>query len=418
MKYVASLIGALASAVACGNNGPSLAPRVDPIIGGSVATAGQFPTVVALAIESGPEVFQTFCTGTLVAPDIVLTAAHCQELDDQYDTIWVIVDGLTPQSSQGRAIAVAHSVRDASYDVEFTMGVDVALLFLEEEVDDRAPSPIWLPPLAVQSPLQAVGFGTADPSDSGTAGTLRYLSTEPTISCDVLWDTFRDQGATDEDIEGLLAGRTFDEMFVCTNMADDTGVCFGDSGGPAFVTLNGTPTVTGIASFVGDEFCSTYGMYAVPHRAISFFAEQAPQLLCQVDGVCNEDCTGGVDIDCGCDVDEDCGPLFGRHECSPAGMCEELAPGQFGEACAGDDDCAAAYCGAAGLCTLPCESDEACPANATCELFTLTTGGECVAAVGGDGGCAGCSGGEPAGLVVALTALLLGLPRCRGQRPA
>src|SRR5690348_10331128 len=43
----------------------------NPIIGGTPATTGEFPTVVAI------EVGQGLCTGTLLTKDWVLTAAHC-----------------------------------------------------------------------------------------------------------------------------------------------------------------------------------------------------------------------------------------------------------------------------------------------------------------------------------------------------
>src|SRR5262245_38436991 len=42
-----------------------------PIIGGTQAQNGQYPSVVAFTVGNG------LCTGTLVTPEWILTAAHC-----------------------------------------------------------------------------------------------------------------------------------------------------------------------------------------------------------------------------------------------------------------------------------------------------------------------------------------------------
>ena len=53
---------------------PSTSHISKPVIGGEITPEGEFPCVGALWLSSQ----NTFeCTGTLIAPDVVLTAAHC-----------------------------------------------------------------------------------------------------------------------------------------------------------------------------------------------------------------------------------------------------------------------------------------------------------------------------------------------------
>ena len=74
-----ALAGALVG-LACGPSeltDPAAQPAAsqeDAIIGGTLAMGD--PAVVAMAVRSGGS-YESICTGTLIAPKTVLTAAHC-----------------------------------------------------------------------------------------------------------------------------------------------------------------------------------------------------------------------------------------------------------------------------------------------------------------------------------------------------
>src|SRR5689334_18992674 len=55
---------------------PALDTDEEYVIGGELTQAGEFPGVGALMYDFGGQV-QQGCTGTLIAPNAVLTAAHC-----------------------------------------------------------------------------------------------------------------------------------------------------------------------------------------------------------------------------------------------------------------------------------------------------------------------------------------------------
>ena len=88
----------------------------------------------------------------------------------------------------------------------------------------------------------------------------------------------------------------------------DSGSCFGDSGGPAATTRNGTALIVGVASY-GDETCQQVGGYTrldVHAQWLLAHTTQAPAQDCGADS----QCAGG------CAEDADCWPLL-----CPPGVC-------------------------------------------------------------------------------------------------
>lgn len=149
------------------------------IIGGVAASPTRYPYTVALT-NGGADFF---CGGSLIAPDIVLTAAHC--LGGGSYSVAVGRSDLT--SNDGEEIRVAREIRHPQYSWT-TDENDIALLILSQAVsavseddvvrinaDESVPS--------AGEVARAMGWGDTDPDDSKTEVSDELLETDvPVIS--------------------------------------------------------------------------------------------------------------------------------------------------------------------------------------------------------------------------------------------
>ena len=205
--------------------------REQAIIGGQAASPGDYPTVVAL--EDGPGSW--FCTGTLIASEWVLTAAHC--VDGAPATGMTIrldaADVNDPTGGRVVAVASVHTHPDFDWSA---WDDDIALLKLAAPVTDRAATPIHRARVVPATEVIGVGYGVADNMDGG-GGLLRSV-TKLTADC---------AGANDPGVSN--------DVLVCMDASDGRGSCFGDSGGPTFATVDGALVVAGVTSGGTGELC-------------------------------------------------------------------------------------------------------------------------------------------------------------------
>ncbi len=192
-------------------------------------------TTVALLVDGPPP--WVICSGTLIRPDVVLTAAHCVE---DYVIDWVHF-GSTPYEGGGINVEVTSQIAHPDYAEDwFDLGKngdlsDLALLFLAE---DGPVEPMREftdePERILGEPATLVGFGL-NAVDAG-AGSKR----EATISLN------------------HVAG----DMLV--GGSGDGNACSGDSGGSTYVDLPWGIELVGATSFSYGGTCDgTNGVGAV-----------------------------------------------------------------------------------------------------------------------------------------------------------
>ena len=224
-----------------------LADRSQAIIGGELANPMDFPTVVAL--ESAPG--DWFCTGTLIAAEWVLTAAHCVEGAPAAE-VKVRFDDADVNDTTGGIVADVMAVHShPAFDWE-AWDNDIALLKLAAPVTDRAPTPIHRDPTSAGLAVLDAGYGVADNNDMG-GGLLRQVA-KVTADC---------AGANDPTVSGA--------NLICMDASDGRGSCFGDSGGPTFATIGGNRVVVGVTSGGTGELCGAgWDLYTSVHAELAF----------------------------------------------------------------------------------------------------------------------------------------------------
>lgn len=192
------------------------------IIGGRLVPQTAYPAVVGLLYASDGEL-EAGCTGTLVAPRIVLTAAHCLGGLESGDRPVAVRFGTADLAAPGRDLRVVGTHAAG----EVGAGLDLGLIELERDAPVR-PMPILGRPdgLRPGEPLVHVGFGV---SDDGTFGRLRAVRLEIAIA------------ACRDPLLGCEAGGSW-------IVASPAGMCGGDSGGPVFVERAQRLYLVGVAS--------------------------------------------------------------------------------------------------------------------------------------------------------------------------
>lgn len=187
---------------------------VDQIVGGSPAAAGEFPYMATLNLAG------RLCGGTLIKPNVVLTASHCLAGLPVSSTskFRVIVNTLSLSGGTG---AVTRTVRKflmhSGYNSN-TMNNDVALLALSSPIDNikLATLPTSNSSLYAGQSAVVAGWGTTSAGGSISTKLLKATVT-------VLDNATCNKQYGDININKICAA------------APGKDTCQGDSGGPLFV---------------------------------------------------------------------------------------------------------------------------------------------------------------------------------------
>ncbi len=172
------------------------------------------------------------CSATLIRSNWVLSAAHCFDTESEAPTLAFFMD---PHPLQTDDVdwngpyevpdgvpfyTVKRLIKHPSYDLNTATGADIALLELDESVPDVDPMPIFAGDLHdyIGTMTKSVGYGIT-------------LATQSAID--------RRKRSVDLKLEDV-----FDVQYYTSG--EDKGVCYGDSGGPNLVNVDGEWQIAGI----------------------------------------------------------------------------------------------------------------------------------------------------------------------------
>ncbi|WGS20536.1 MULTISPECIES: trypsin-like serine protease [unclassified Bradyrhizobium] len=200
------------------------APALAIVGGGAPSTGGVARSVVTIVGSRG-----NFCTGALIAPKVVLTAAHCVQPGADYKIVEYGGDR-QPRLQDVRTVTIHPGFRMQAM-LNHAATADVALLQLAAPVAGKAPAALGMPniPIQVGGRFTIAGVGVTVRGDGKSGGTIRVA------------------GLIASGKPGTLQIRLVDP--VGQGMRDGLGACTGDSGAPVFEDKQSGPAIVGVVSW-------------------------------------------------------------------------------------------------------------------------------------------------------------------------
>jgi hypothetical protein len=170
-----------------------------------------------------------FCTGSLIAPSLVLTVAHCVPPGSDYKIVQYDA-GRKPELQDVQAVAI-HPGFKMQEMLAHRATADVALLRLAVPARGKTPARLSVPqlPLAPGNRFAVAGVGVTIRGAGKSAGVIRSA---PLVA------TGR---------PGTLQIRLFDPAGQGTKPG--LGACTGDSGAPVFEDQQAGPAIIGVVSW-------------------------------------------------------------------------------------------------------------------------------------------------------------------------
>lgn len=267
----AAVLSAVTVAAACATSADSpVAPEIGPpakITNGTLAGA-QYPAVVLIIMDSaGAPAYR--CSGTVIAPKLVLTAGHCTGEPGEFSGMRVFTesdvqngDNNYPYSGPNTIEASTWATYPGFTEDNFAIH-DLGYIVLKKAVSVPTSEMGQLPAL---NALDALHTGSSTVFTAVGYGLQRINAAQVTSQ--------KVRMIANPYLLQINTGFTGSFSLLLSNNASSGGTCFGDSGGPNFVGT--TRIIGGVTSFGLNGSCGgTGGVFRLDRKDVRDFVSAA-----------------------------------------------------------------------------------------------------------------------------------------------
>lgn len=249
------------------NNSALEMARVMARIVGGVKVDNEHPDCCLIGQSFSNGARGWFCTGVLIHPRVVLTAGHCHVPPSTLiNTVALQADDQN-KLQNSEIISVRRTVVHPLYQ-QTQLNGDISVLILRKDAKTTPVPVASSDEMAASKTTLLVGFGNSDIHSTTGFGRKRKVSVNITHLRRAATDNLDESEAElgfESDLEFVAGGEGFDS-------------CNGDSGGPAYIIVDGVKKLAGLTSRATETAvnpCGDGGIYTRVDKHLDFVADVA-----------------------------------------------------------------------------------------------------------------------------------------------